>query len=98
MPSLSLGLGLHKNRVFFAGGGGASPIPQSGLALWLKVDAGISTAAETFVSQIILTNSGTPSSDGTYTRTSGGITQFTGPNGNTITNSSGEEFTLYDSV
>lgn len=98
MPSLSLGIGLHKNRVFTAGGGGAPPIPQSGLALWLKADAGVTTSAETFVSQIILTGSGTTTSDGTYTRASGGLTGFTGPNGNTIGNSSGEEFTLYDSA
>jgi len=100
MPSLSLGLGLHKNRIFAAGGGGApfSPTDLSGLSLWLKANAGVTTSAETFVSEIILTGSGTTTSDGTYTRASGGLTGFTGPNGNTIGNSSGEEFKLYDST
>lgn len=37
-----------------------------------------------FVSQFTLTDSGTSSSDGVYTRASGGTTQFNGSNGNTI--------------
>ena len=43
MPSLSLGLGLHKNRIFTAGGGGNpfSPSDLSGLSLWLSADAGV---------------------------------------------------------
>jgi hypothetical protein len=100
MPSLSLGLGLHKNRVFTAGGGGApfSPADLSGLSLWLKADAGVTTSAETFVGQIILTGSGTPTSDGTYTRASGGNTSFMGQGGNVIENNGGEEFYLYDAT
>jgi hypothetical protein len=53
MPSLSLGLGLHKNRVLTSGGGGAAPIPQSGLSLWLKADAGVTTDQAEYVSRII---------------------------------------------
>jgi hypothetical protein len=41
-------------------------------------------ATETFVSQIVLDGAGTETSDGTYTRASGGSTQFNGPNGNFI--------------
>jgi len=43
MPSLSLGLGLHKNRIFAASGGGNpfSPSDLSGLSMWLKADAGV---------------------------------------------------------
>jgi len=37
-----------------------------------------------FVSQFTLTGSGTTTSDGVYTRTSGGTTQLNGPNGNYI--------------
>jgi hypothetical protein len=43
MPSLSLGLGLHKNRVFSASGGlPFSPSDIPNLSLWLKSDAGVS--------------------------------------------------------
>lgn len=41
-------------------------------------------ATETFVSQIILDGAGTTTSDGTYTRASGGETQFDGSSGNFI--------------
>jgi hypothetical protein len=51
-------------------------------------------AIETFVSQIVLDGAGTETSDGTYTRTSGGETQFNGPNGNFIYWSG--EWYLYD--
>jgi len=37
-----------------------------------------------FISQIIVSGAGTATSNGTYTRASGGTTTFTGPNGNTI--------------
>jgi hypothetical protein len=56
------------------------------LQLWLKADAGVttSTITPTYISQIILTDSGEPTSDGTYTRSTGDTTQFDGPNGNYI--------------
>jgi len=39
MPSLSLNIGLNNGRKLPLGGGAA--IPQSGLSLWLKADAGV---------------------------------------------------------
>jgi len=103
MPSLSLGLGLHKNRIF-ASEQNASPIPQSGLSLWLKADAGVNTAPQTFISQIVVSGAGTADSNGTYTRTSGGTSTFYKngtPGGNNIYfedgyESSGLNFYLYD--
>jgi hypothetical protein len=64
--------------------GSVSPIPQSGLSLWLKADAGTTTSAEQFISQIIFSGAGTTTSNGTYTRASGGTTSFSGPNGNIL--------------
>jgi len=98
MPSLSLGLGLHKNRVFVAGGGGVpfSPTDLSGLSLWLKADAGVSTTPEQYISQIIISGAGTTTSNGTYTRASGGPTTFNGPNGNYIYNTGGGQWALFD--
>jgi hypothetical protein len=50
-----------------------------------------------YVSQIILTGAGTTTSNGTYTRASGGSTSFDGPNGNSIF-LDGETWFLYDST
>jgi hypothetical protein len=43
MPSLSLGLGLHRSRVLTSGGAAVpfSPSDLSDLSLWLKADAGV---------------------------------------------------------
>jgi hypothetical protein len=59
-------------------------IPSDGLSLWLKADAGVSITPETFISQVVVSGAGTTTSNGTYTRASGGFDQFTGPNGNYI--------------
>ena len=77
------------------------PISFLGLALWLKADAGTTTEAEQFVNQIVLTGAIPSESSGTYTRSSGGNTNFIGPNGNYIEYVEGgiEEnyyFVLYD--
>lgn len=48
-----------------------------------------------FVSQIIISDAGTTSSHGTYTRTSGGTTIFNGPSGNSI-EWDGDYWLLYD--
>jgi hypothetical protein len=76
------------------------PKEIQGLSLWLKADAGTTTEPEQFISQIILSGAGTTTSNGTYTRASGSFTEFTGPNGNTITfdevNANGLFFFLYD--
>jgi hypothetical protein len=72
--------------------------------LWLKADAGVSTAPETFISQIVVSGAGTADSNGTYTRTSGGTSTFYKdgtPGGNNIYfedgyESSGLNFYLYD--
>jgi hypothetical protein len=49
----------------------------------------------TYVSQIVLAGAGTTTSNGTYTRTSGGTTSFTGPNANYIY-FDGDDWYLYD--
>jgi hypothetical protein len=85
MPRLSLGLGVQNSRRIKSGGTAPfSPSSVSGLYLWLKGDAGLSTTPQQFISQIVLSNSGTPEVDGTYTRASGGQTNFTGSNGLSI--------------
>lgn len=53
--------------------GFVSPIPQSGLSLWLKADAGVTTVAEQFISQVVISGGGRSVMNGTYTRTDGGI-------------------------
>jgi hypothetical protein len=80
MPRLSLGLGIHNSRKI----GGKSIIPRSGLSLWLKADAGLTTTPEQFISQIVLNDAGIPEVDGTYTRASGGTTGFSSSNGLSI--------------
>ena len=77
MPRLSLGLGVQTQRKV----GGGAAIPTSGLSLWLKADSGLTTTPEQFISQIVLSDAGTPEVDGTYTRASGGTTSFSSSNG-----------------
>ena len=99
MPLYSTVCPLPINRKIFRHRGSVSPIPQSGLALWLKADAGTTTQAEQFISQIVISGAETTTSDGTYTRASGGTTSFSGPNGNTINFDSvdnGLLFFIYD--
>ena len=75
---MKLGLGLSlANR---GGAGGiSSPIPSSGLSLWLKADAGVSRASYNYVSQIIISGTSTPNLNGTYTAI--GVPEFdTGEN------------------
>lgn len=50
MPRLSLGLGAQSIRKV-----GGSPIPSSGLSLWLKADVGVTSSQTLFISQVILT-------------------------------------------
>lgn len=104
MPLYSTVCPLPINRKMFRHRGSVSPIPQSGLSLWLKADAGVSTAPETFISQIVVSGAGSTESNGTYTRTSGGISTFYlngTPGDNNIYfedgyESSGLNFYLYD--
>lgn len=66
----------RQRRTLGGGGGGASPVPESGLSLWLKADAGVTTAPAQIVTQIVLSggwgsddvNGDFVSADGTYTR------------------------------
>jgi len=51
-------------------------IPLTGLSLWLKADAGVSTTPETFISQVVISGGGRSAMNGTYTRASGGETSF----------------------
>jgi len=99
VPLYSTACPLPINRKMFRHRGSVSPIPQSGLSLWLKADAGTTTQAEQFISQIVISGAETTTSDGTYTRASGGTTSFSGPNGNTINFDSADNgllFFIYD--
>lgn len=64
MPLYSTVCPLPINRKMFRHRGTASPIPQSGLSLWLKADAGISKFSYNYVSRIVL--AGGSNGNGTY--------------------------------
>jgi len=77
MPRLSLGLGAQNIRKV-SGGPPFSPGNLSGLSLWLKADAGITTGSGTpFISSIVISGAGSTTSNGTYTRMAGEYTTFT---------------------
>ena len=96
MARYGYGISVSGTRALAQAVASAPLIPSDGLSLWLKGDAGLTTTPETYVSQIILDGAGTTTSDGTYTRASGGETQFDGPNGNYIYFIGGAEWELYD--
>jgi hypothetical protein len=99
MPYYGYGISLSSSRTAILASSGSvpfSPTDLSGLSLWLKADAGVSTTPEQFISQIIISGAGTTTSNGTYTRASGGLTTFNGPNGNYINNTGGAEWALFD--
>ena len=100
MPLYSTVCPLPANKKIFRHRASTSPIPQSGLSLWLRADAGVttSTITPTYISQIIISESGDITSDGTYTRTSGGNTTFTCINGNSINSNSLQSWYLYDAT
>ena len=72
-----LPINMERRRTF-------NPSRTSGLQLWLKADAGLTTTPEPFISQIILTGAGTTTSNGTYIRTAGDTTFFTSGSANAI--------------
>ena len=76
-----------------------TPSNIASLSLWLKADAGVTTSiiTPTFISQIIISGAGETTSNGTYTRASGGNTSFTCSNGNSI-EGSGTNWFLYDAT
>jgi len=78
MPKLGYGYSLYP------GSPSSQPSDISGLGLWLKADAGVSTIQENFVSQIVLSGAGTASSNGTYVRNQSGFTSFSSESGNSI--------------
>ena len=94
MPRLSLGLGVHNIRK--AGGASFSPADISGLSLWLKADAGVTTGTitPTYISQIVLSGAGESTSNGTYVRSSGGNTTFY--SGSNAIQGGGDTWQLYD--
>lgn len=61
-----------------------SPSNISGLSLWLKADAGVTTVATQFISQIILSGAGSTFANGTYTRATGGTTPFYNTGNNSV--------------
>ena len=52
----------------------ASPIPASGLSLWLKADAGVTSTPEVYISQLVVSGAGTASANGTYALSADGST------------------------
>jgi hypothetical protein len=99
MPLYSTACPLPLNRKISRHRVSTSPIPTTGLSLWLKADAGVttSTITPTYISQIIISGAGETTSDGTYTRASGGNISFTCSNGNSIYGSGGNWY-LSDST
>jgi len=83
MPKLGLGLSLPQTR--FAS---ASLIPSSGLSLWLKADAGVTTLSYSYTSSITLSEAGESSVNGSYTASAPGNGYnnylMNGPNSNII--------------
>lgn len=63
--------------------GGFLPSTVQGLQLWLRADVGLTqdTLIVSFVNEIIISDAGESSSNGTYSRASGGITSFDGDQG-----------------
>lgn len=89
MPLYSATCPLPINRKIFrhkAPSAPFSPTDISGLSLWLKADAGVTsgTITPTYISQIIIAGAGEITSNGIYTRSSGGNTVFECSNGNSI--------------
>lgn len=72
MPKLGLGLGLPTTRVL----DGFNPTSIPGLKLWYDAGQGVTETSQSYVSQIVLSGAGDSTSDGTYTRASGGFTQL----------------------
>lgn len=86
MPTLSLGLELGSNYV--SGSSSASTLPTNGLSLWLKADAGVTTRAYSYISNITLSLAGESSINGSYTASDPGFGSSSylmyGPNSNVI--------------
>lgn len=55
MPLYSTACPIPINRKIFRHRGSVSPIPQSGLSLWLKADAGVTISQTPIITQVILT-------------------------------------------
>jgi hypothetical protein len=68
------------------------------LQLWLKADAGVTTSTLTpsFIDQIVISGAGVSTSNGTYTRSTGGNTSFTKVGGNSEIYRDGSDWVLYD--
>lgn len=73
---LRLGPGPQIRQPASTGVAAFSPASIPGIKLWVKSDSGISSTTSTFVNQVVISGAGTASSDGTYTRSAGGINSF----------------------
>lgn len=62
MPKIGYGYALY------TGSPSSQPSDISGLGLWLKADAGVDTTTQKFVSQIVVSGSTLPESNGTFVR------------------------------
>jgi hypothetical protein len=70
MAGYGYGISVSGSRTpVVAGGGSISPIPFSGLALWLKADTGVTKLSYNYISQIIISGTSNPNVNGTYTAT-----------------------------
>lgn len=79
--------GILNRKGFFGGAQEGLPFNPSdipNLNLWLSADYGVTTAVVSYVSQIVISGCTPSSSNGTYTRTSGGNTSLTGEGDNYI--------------
>jgi hypothetical protein len=80
--------GIMNRRGFRSAPVAVSTIPQSGLSLWLKADAGVTTFSFSYKSNITLSGAGESSINGSYTASaqSNGTNSYimSGPNNNRI--------------
>ena len=88
MPLYSATCPLPKNQMLRRHSVSApfAPTDISGLNLWLKADAGTTTVAQQYISQIVLSGAGSTFANGTYTRASGGHTSFQNQSNNSTIN------------
>ena len=96
MPLYSTACPLPINRKIFRHRVSFSPTDLTGLSLWLKGDAGVttSTVTPTYISQIVISGAGESTSNGTYVRSSGGNTTFY--SGSNAIQGGGANWLLYD--
>jgi hypothetical protein len=88
MAGYGYGISVSGSRTPVVASGGGEIIPSSGLSLWLKADAGVTTASYTYKSNIALSEAGQTTINGNYAPSStpaiNSNYMLVGPNSNFI--------------